>query len=140
MSTDTRRRVRNIVATLVAVACLAAMPVAVAQSVPEDFVIAVTNDRVAEMKRLLAAGADPDMLDRNGEPLLVIAARAGSAGAIDLLLGARERQRDHPLRRLGTDGRGVGRTTGACEEAARERRRGEATGLERVDLRGDRRP
>ena len=65
------------------------MPAAFAQSVPDDFVIGLIGDRVAEAKRLLASGADPDMLDRNGDPVLVIAVRANSVATVDLLLGAR---------------------------------------------------
>src|SRR4029434_17001 len=47
------------------------------------------NDRVVEVKRMLASGADPNMVDRNGDPMLVIAVRANSVASIDLLLAAK---------------------------------------------------
>jgi ankyrin repeat protein len=68
---------------------IAGTTVALAQTVQEDIAIAVANDRVAEVKRFLAGGADPSMVDRNGDPLLVIAVREGSAAAFDVLLAAR---------------------------------------------------
>ena len=87
MFTDCRRRT---FAALLAVASLGLLlPATRAQSVEDDFAVAAINDRVPDAKRLLAAGADPDMRDRNGDPILVIAARAGSVGVVDLLLGTR---------------------------------------------------
>ena len=77
MSIDSRRRALGVAAGLVIAACLAA-PLARAQSVEEDFAIAVANDRVAEVKRFLASGASPDLADKNGDPVIVIAVRAGS--------------------------------------------------------------
>ena len=38
---------------------------------------------------MLAKGADPNMLDENGEPVLIVAARGGSAATVDALLVAR---------------------------------------------------
>ena len=46
----------------------------------EDFVFAVSNDRVPQVKELLAKGIDPNTVDPNGEPALVIAARVGYRG------------------------------------------------------------
>jgi ankyrin repeat protein len=90
---DGRRRLMKVAAGVAAgfvlAAYLAPAPVAQAQSVEEDFAIAVFNDRVAEVKRLLAAGASPDTTDKNGDPVIVIAVRAGSTASLDLLLGAR---------------------------------------------------
>ena len=89
MPTDRRRWLRAVIVTFFAPACLGAASVALAQSVQEDLAIAVLNDRAAEVKRMLAAGADPNMVDRNGDPLIVIAARANSVAALDALLAAR---------------------------------------------------
>ena len=89
MSIETRRRRRSALAGLLAAAFSIVTPGARAQPSPADFAVAVANDRVQEVKRLLAAGADPDTVDRNGDPVLVIAARAGSAATVDLLLAAR---------------------------------------------------
>lgn len=55
----------------------------------EDFVFAVGNDRVSLVKELLAKGVDPNTVAPNGEPVLVIAARANYAGTVDALLAAR---------------------------------------------------
>ena len=77
-------------AAMLAVAGLGlALATARAQPAPDDFVVAVVNDRVQELKRMLAAGADPDMLDNNGDPVLVIAVRAGNAASVDVLLATR---------------------------------------------------
>jgi len=89
MPTDRRRWMRAVVATFFATACLGAAPVALAQSVQEDLAIAVLNDRATEVKRMLAAGADPNMADRNGDPMIVIAARANSVASLDVLLAAK---------------------------------------------------
>jgi uncharacterized protein len=87
MFTDRSRRTFTAALTVVTLDII--LPVARAQSVEDDFAVAAQNDRVQEAKRLLAAGADPDLRDRNGDPVLVIAARAGSTGMVDLLLGTR---------------------------------------------------
>ena len=63
----------------------------------EDIAIAVANDRAAEVKRLLAAGADPSMTDRHGDPLLVIAVRERRRR---LRRGALPRPADHRLFRF----------------------------------------
>ena len=60
-----------------------------AQQASEDFVFAVANDRVAEVKSLLARGIDPNGVDRNGDPALVIAAREGYVATVEALLAAR---------------------------------------------------
>jgi len=55
----------------------------------EDFIIAVSNDRVADVKQFLARGVDPNTVGPNGEPALVLAARAGYTGTVDALLAAK---------------------------------------------------
>ena len=55
----------------------------------EDLVFAVSNDRVPQVKELLAKGIDPNSVGPNGEPMLVIAARFGYAGTVDALLDAK---------------------------------------------------
>jgi uncharacterized protein len=60
-----------------------------AQGLLDDLVIAVTNDRVDEVRRLLARGMDANSVDANGDTLLCIAARSGSARTLDVLLAAK---------------------------------------------------
>ena len=55
----------------------------------DDFVFAISNDRVPLVKELLAKGVDPNSVGPNGEPALVMAARAGYTGTIDVLLAAK---------------------------------------------------
>lgn len=54
----------------------------------EDFVLAVANDRIDEVSALLKYGLDPNTVGPDGFPVLVTAAREGSARALDLLLAA----------------------------------------------------
>jgi len=71
-------------------ALLIALPVsAFAQSLLDDMIQAVGNDRVDELKALLARGMDPDSIDANGEPMLGIAARNGYARIVKTLLAAK---------------------------------------------------
>ena len=63
-------------------------PAAAAQ-LYEEFVFAVANDRVAQVKELLGKGIDPNTVDPNGEPVLVVAARLGFTGTVDALLAAK---------------------------------------------------
>jgi ankyrin repeat protein len=67
---------------------IAAVP-ALAQQVYDDLIIAVSNDRADEVKRLLARGMDANSVDPNGDPLLFIAARAGYRATVDALLAAK---------------------------------------------------
>src|SRR5207244_420555 len=60
-----------------------------AQQLYEDFVIAATNDRAVEVKSMLARGMDPNTVAQNGDPVLLIAARAGFDATLDVLLAAR---------------------------------------------------
>src|SRR5262245_54519508 len=87
MSRDRRRLVRG----LIAVATAAALPCryARAQQLHEDFILAVVNDRAAEVQSGLARGMDPNTVSRDGEPVLLIAARAGNVKTVDVLLAAR---------------------------------------------------
>lgn len=55
----------------------------------EDFIIAVNNDRVPQIREFLARGVDPNTVGPNGEPALVLAARAGYTGTVDALLAAK---------------------------------------------------
>ena len=89
MFTERRRWIRDALAGVVVAAYLGAMTSVRAQTVQDDFPIAVLNDRAAEVKRMLAAGADPNMVDRNGDPMIVIAARANSIAALDVLLAGK---------------------------------------------------
>ena len=49
-----------------------------AQKPGSELAVAVANDRAPEVRAMLAKGADPNMLDENGEPVLIVAARGGS--------------------------------------------------------------
>ena len=89
MSIETRRRRRIALAGLLAAAFSIVTPGAGAQTLPADLAVAVANDQVPEVRRLLAAGASPDTVDRNGDPMIVIAARAGNVATVDVLLAAR---------------------------------------------------
>ena len=74
---------------LVALTLLALGPAPAFADIYEDFVFAVSNDRVPLVKELLAKGVDPNTVGPNGEPALVIAARFGFAGTVDALLAAK---------------------------------------------------
>jgi hypothetical protein len=51
-----------------------------AQQLYDDFVLAIENDRAEEVKRMLARGMDPNTVTRDGDPVLLSAARAGERG------------------------------------------------------------
>lgn len=73
-------------------ACLLALAAALpahAQQLLDDLFIAAVNDRGGEVKSILARGVDPDSIDANGDPVIVAAARAGSASVVDVLLAAK---------------------------------------------------
>ena len=82
-------RTRSLFVTAI-LALLVTLP-AQAQQALDDLIVAVTNDRVADVRSLLARGMDPNSVDPNGDPLLVLAVRNGSAGAVEALLAARAR-------------------------------------------------
>jgi uncharacterized protein len=75
---------RSLVALL-----LVAAPHARAQDPLDDFMIAVANDRAPQVRALLQRGMDPNSVDAAGDPALLIAARAGNAATVDVLLDAR---------------------------------------------------
>jgi len=84
-----RLHLRRLLA-VVAVLCVASGPWPLAaQQLYDDLIFAVNNDRAEQVKGLLARGMDPDTVDRNGEPVLVAAARAGNAATVDVLLAGR---------------------------------------------------
>jgi ankyrin repeat protein len=81
-----RRRALSIIAALT----FASLPAAAtAQRLYEDFLIAVANDRAADVRAMLQRGMDPNTVDSSGEPALVIAARAGNTATVDVLLAGR---------------------------------------------------
>lgn len=55
----------------------------------DDFIIAVTNDRVGQVRDFLAKGIDPDTVGVDGVPALVLAARNGYAATVDALLAGK---------------------------------------------------
>jgi len=69
---------------------LLAFPAAVprAQALYDAFVQAVVADRSDEVRALLARGIDPNTVDPNAEPVLLVAARAGWQPTVDALLAA----------------------------------------------------
>jgi ankyrin repeat protein len=62
---------------------------ATAAELLDDLMQAVLNDRADEVKHLLARGMDPNSVNANGEPMLCIAARNGSAQAAQALIVAK---------------------------------------------------
>jgi ankyrin repeat protein len=74
---------------LFAILLLSSLSFAVRADMYEDFIIAVNNDRVAQVKELLGKGIDPNTVGPNGEPALVLAARANYTGTVDALLAAK---------------------------------------------------
>ena len=72
-----------------AVLLMLAVAPASAQQLYEDLIVAVANDRADEVKRLLVRGMDPNSVSPNGDPLLLIAARAGYRATADVLLAAK---------------------------------------------------
>src|SRR5260221_5687360 len=59
-----------------------------AQALYDAFIRAVTSDDVDEVRAMLARGVDPNTVDPNGEPVLVVAARAGWERTVDALVSA----------------------------------------------------
>jgi uncharacterized protein len=74
---------------LFAILLLSSLSFAARADMYEDFIIAVNNDRVAQVKEFLAKGIDPNTVGPNGEPVLVLAARANYTGTVDALLAAK---------------------------------------------------
>lgn len=87
MPTDKLRRRRPIM--LLAALFFCAVPGLVqAQALFERFNMAVAADRADEVAALLARGMDPDTVDPNGDPALLVASRAGFEPTVDVLLRA----------------------------------------------------
>lgn len=84
MQADFRRFVAALALGLVAVA----QPL-FAQQLLNDLFVAAVNDRPDQVKAILARGVDANSVDANGDPVIVAAARAGSAGTVDVLLAAK---------------------------------------------------
>src|SRR5512141_3278727 len=82
------RRVTFAVALLLAALTFGSAPAAFAQRLYDDFVLSVANDRAGEVKGMLARGMDPDTVDRNGDPVLLVAARNGFRSTAEALLAA----------------------------------------------------
>jgi ankyrin repeat protein len=74
---------------LLAMLVLSSLACAARADMYEDFIIAVNNDRVGQVKEFLAKGIDPNTVGPNGEPVLVLAARANYTGTVDALLAAK---------------------------------------------------
>src|SRR5256885_11539454 len=75
-------------ALLIVLGVLALPTSALAQALYERFIQAVTVDRSDEVSALLARGIDPDTVDPEGNPALVVAARSGFEPTVDALLRA----------------------------------------------------
>jgi len=74
---------------LFASALLALPPTAPrAQALYDAFVEAVAADRSDQVRALLARGIDPNTVDPRGDPVLLVAARAGWQPTVDVLLAA----------------------------------------------------
>ncbi|GIK87780.1 MAG: hypothetical protein BroJett026_32610 [Betaproteobacteria bacterium] len=54
----------------------------------DDFVLAVKNDRVQQVREFLARGFDPDSVGADGWPVLVVASREGNLRTVEALLDA----------------------------------------------------
>jgi ankyrin repeat protein len=80
---------RGCLVLLAALFLLAAPTAPQAQALFERFNMAVAADRADEVAALLARGMDPNTVDLNGDPALLVAARAGFEPTLDVLLHAR---------------------------------------------------
>lgn len=84
-----RPRIDPVLRLLAALCAAGVFAHADAAALDDDFAIAVANDRVGQVKEMLARGADPNAVNAMGDPALVAAARAGNGATVDLLLAAR---------------------------------------------------
>lgn len=88
---------RSILAALVLAHFPGGVAIAATNEQVSDFFRAVTMDDPATVKKLLAAGVNPNMQNpAGGEPALVIAAREGSMRVLQVLLDAPGIQVDAP--------------------------------------------
>jgi uncharacterized protein len=79
------RASRRVVCTMLLVLSLPA----IGDTLLDDLIQAVANDRVDEVKKLLARGMDADSVDANCDTMLCIAARAHATRAVQALLAAK---------------------------------------------------
>jgi ankyrin repeat protein len=84
MTVDRRAVLRMIVAAVAGILPLSSR----AQAVYEEFMHSVANDFAERVKAYLARGMDPNTVSKEGEPALLIAARAGNSNTVDALLAA----------------------------------------------------
>jgi ankyrin repeat protein len=77
---------RHLLAMLFLIPLLAST--AWAQRDNDDFVLAAANDQVDRVRAMLARGVGPDVVNALGETALAVAARAGNAATLDVLLAA----------------------------------------------------
>ena len=87
LQADPRHRVNRIRRACACVLVLCGIGLAHAQP-NEDLAIAAFNDRAAQVKDMLAKGADANAVNNSGEPVLVVAARSNATGSVDVLLAA----------------------------------------------------
>jgi ankyrin repeat protein len=84
-----RRGCRTLLTALLAILISCAAPTALyAQALFDRFNMAVAADRADEVAALLARGMDPNTVDLNGDPALLVAARLGYETTLDVLLRA----------------------------------------------------
>ncbi|HET9763101.1 MAG TPA: ankyrin repeat domain-containing protein, partial [Casimicrobiaceae bacterium] len=86
MRLDSVRACARLALLLLALAALA--PSARGQALYDTFIHAVEVDDTDQVRAMLARGVDPNIVDPHGEPVLVVAARAGWERTVDALLGA----------------------------------------------------
>src|SRR6266436_2734032 len=99
-----RRGCTALLAALLATLIACTAPIALhAQGLFTQFNMAVAADRTDEVAALLARGMDPNTVDLNGDPALVVSARLGYEATLDTLLrggakvNARNRVGDTPV-------------------------------------------
>jgi len=83
-----RRALVGLVCALIGMAPAVVRSQAKQQGLYERFVESVAIDRSDDVAALLARGMDPNTVDPNGEPMLVVASRAGFEPTVDALLRA----------------------------------------------------
>ena len=143
----------EVIAPIVVAVALVASPDAASQRVSkpqptiavpaltvEDFVLAVANDRVDEVKRDARAGMDPNTVGPNGDPVLVTAARAGSAKSSMCCSRPAQRRRANAFGDTALMMAALHGQLDIVKKLRARRRRVDPPGLDAADLRGDRRP
>jgi len=98
--TDRRRALAFLLAGVIA---LGVCTGASAQALYDRFIQAVTLDKTEDVRAMLARGMDPNTVDPNGDPVLLVAARSGWEKTSAILLSggakvdAKNRFGDRPL-------------------------------------------